>query len=80
MYCVMPEYYDYVLGLIPLTLFGLTGGLLQTGLALTQALPIAAAVTIGIIGHGLFVRPPSGTQAGGRSSENRSTGQFQNAD
>ncbi|MFD1599877.1 hypothetical protein [Halobellus rarus] len=76
----MPEYYDYVLGLIPLTLFGLTGGLLQTSLALTQALPIAAAVTIGIIGHALFIRPPNGSRAGRRSSENRSTGQFQNAD
>ena len=76
----MPGYYDYVLGLIPLTLFGFTGGLMQTSLALTQALPVAAAVTIGIIGHALFVRPPTETRTTRRSNENGRTGQFQNAD
>jgi len=76
----MPGYYDYVLGLIPLTLCGLTGGLMQTSLAFTQALPIAAAVTIGIIGHALFVRPPTGGRKGHSSNENRRSGQFQNAD
>lgn len=76
----MTGYYDYVLGLIPLTLFGLTGGLMQTSLSLTQALPIAAAVTLGIIAHALFVRPPIGSRDGHTGSENRRNGQFRNAD
>jgi hypothetical protein len=76
----MTGYYDYVLGLIPLTLFGLTGGLMQLSLTFTQAVPIAAAVTLGIIGHALFVRAPVGDRAGRGGGENRSTGQFQNAD
>ena len=54
----MTGYYDYVLGLIPLALIGLTGGLAQTSLSLTQAVPIAAAVAAGIIGHAMFVRTP----------------------
>jgi len=57
-HCIMTGYYDYVLGLIPLALFGLTGGLVQTSLTLTQAVPIAAAVAAGIIGHAMFVRSP----------------------
>ncbi|MFB6251848.1 MAG: hypothetical protein ABEI27_09250 [Halobellus sp.] len=54
----MTGYYDYVLGLIPLALFGLTAGLVQTSLSLTQAVPIAAAVAAGIVGHAMFVRAP----------------------
>ncbi|SDY10647.1 hypothetical protein [Halobellus clavatus] len=54
----MTGYYDYVLGLIPLALLGLTGGLVQTSLSLTQAVPIAAAVAAGIVGHAMFVRAP----------------------
>ncbi|MFC6873104.1 hypothetical protein [Halobellus marinus] len=57
----MPGYYDYVLGLIPLTLFGMTGSLTWVGLSLTAALPIAAAVALGIIGHAMFVRAPVAT-------------------
>jgi hypothetical protein len=62
----MTGYYDYVLGLIPLTLFGLTGGLAGVGLTLTQAVPIAAAVAAGIVAHALFVRSPvaAGTRSG----------------
>jgi len=65
---IMTGYYDYVLGLIPLTLFGLTGGLVQTSLTLTQAVPIAAAVAAVIIGHALFVRAPVSTN---RSPESK---------
>lgn len=54
----MTGYYDYVLGLIPLALFGLTGTLYVAGLGVTQAVPIAAGVAAGIVGHALFVNGP----------------------
>lgn len=54
----MTGYYDYVLGLIPLALFGLTGTLHVAGLGVTQAVPIAAGVAAGIVGHALFVNGP----------------------
>ena len=52
------HYYDYVLVLIPLALLGLTGVLTLTGLALTTAVPLAAAVSAGVIGHAMFMRAP----------------------
>ncbi|SFR58670.1 hypothetical protein [Halogeometricum limi] len=54
----MTGYYDYVLGLIPVALFGLTGTLTVAGFGLTQAVPIAAGVAACIIGHALFVNGP----------------------
>jgi hypothetical protein len=54
----MTEYYDYVLGLIPLALFGLSGGLIELGLTLPQAVPLAAGVAAGIVGHALFINGP----------------------
>jgi hypothetical protein len=52
------NYYDAILGLIPLALLTLTGGLLLGGLALTMAVPIAASVSAGMIGHAMFVKAP----------------------
>ncbi|WP_311172781.1 hypothetical protein [Halobellus ordinarius] len=57
----MPGYYDYVLGLIPITLFGLSSALVLAGLSLTAALPVAATVAAGIIAHAMFVRAPVAT-------------------
>lgn len=54
----MAQYYDIVLGLIPLALGGITAALLTLGISLTLAVPIAATVSVGLIGHGLFVRAP----------------------
>lgn len=58
MYCIMVGYYDYVLGLIPLTLLGLTGLLLLTGMGLTTAVPLGAGVSGLVVGHALFVNGP----------------------
>lgn len=58
MSCLMTGYYDYVLGLIPAALLGLTGTLTVAGFGLTQAVPIAAGVSACIIGHALFVNGP----------------------
>jgi hypothetical protein len=54
----MTGYYDYVLGLIPLALFGLSGTLHVAGLGITQAVPIAAGLAALIVGHALFVNGP----------------------
>lgn len=59
----MTGYYDVVLGLIPLALAGITGGLVAAGTALTTAIPIGGLVAVALIGHAMFVRGPVGTPA-----------------
>ena len=58
LFTIMTGYYDLVLGLIPLTMAGITGGLYLTGFALTTAIPLASVVAVGLIGHAMFVRAP----------------------
>jgi hypothetical protein len=58
MCCIMAGYYDYVLGVIPLALFGITGSLSLFGLALNVAVPLAAGVAVLVIGHAMFLKPP----------------------
>ena len=55
----MAQYYDYVLGVIPLVLVGLTALLTLAGLELTAAIPVGAGVAALIIGHALFVSMPT---------------------
>jgi hypothetical protein len=54
----MSRYYDLILGLIPVALGGITALLATIGVSLTAAVPIAAAVAAGLIGHGVFVNAP----------------------
>lgn len=54
----MTGYYDYVLGLIPAALLGVTAFLNLVGLSLTAALPGGAVVSFGIMAHAIFVRNP----------------------
>lgn len=54
----MADYYDYVLGLIPLALLGLSSLLSVVGLSLTTAVPLAASVSVLVVGHALFVNGP----------------------
>jgi len=56
----MIGYYDAVLGLIPVSLLGLGGLLSGVGLSFTVAVPIAAVVALGFVGHALFVNAPVG--------------------
>lgn len=55
---IMTGYYDYVLGLIPLTLLGFTALLQVAGVSLTAAIPVASSVPVLLIGHALFVNGP----------------------
>ena len=57
----MTGYYDIVLGLIPLSLAGLTGLLVLAGVSLTFAVPLASVVAIGLMGHAMFVNAPVST-------------------
>ncbi|MFB6070749.1 MAG: hypothetical protein ABEJ76_06970 [Halanaeroarchaeum sp.] len=70
----MTEYYDLVLGLIPLALLGLGGGLHVAGLALTTALTIGGLFAVGLVGHALFVNGPVslGESAPGSTATNTS--------
>ena len=54
----MAGYYDVVLGLIPLSLAGLTALFLTTGLSLSVAIPLASTAAIGLMGHAMFVNAP----------------------
>lgn len=58
----MTDYYDLVLGLIPLALLGIGGGLYVVGLTLTTALTIGGLVAVGLVGHALFVNGPVSLQ------------------
>lgn len=55
----MTSYYDIVLGLIPLALLGIAGALVAIGVQLLVAVPAAALVSVGLIGHALFVNGPT---------------------
>lgn len=57
------NYYDLILGLIPLALLGLTAILSTAGLALTAAVPLAGTISAGMIGHAMFVRTPTDAPA-----------------
>jgi hypothetical protein len=55
----MTEYYDAVLGLIPAALVGITAALTIAGFDLTTAVPLGALVSVGVIGHAMFVNAPT---------------------
>lgn len=54
----MTGYYDYVLGLIPAALLGITALLVLAGISLSLAVPLASTVAAGVIGHAMFVNGP----------------------
>lgn len=66
----MTGYYDYVLGLIPAALLGVTTFLNLVGLSLTAALPAGAVLALGIMAHAVFVRNP--VADAGHASDKRS--------
>lgn len=54
----MTGYYDYVLGLIPVAMLGITALLSLGGLSMSLAIPAGASVSALVIGHALFVNGP----------------------
>lgn len=55
----MANYYDYVLGTIPLAMAIPVISLAIMGIPLTQATPLGAVAAISLIGHAMFVRTPT---------------------
>ena len=71
----MAGYYDVVLGLIPLSLAGLTALFLTTGLSLPVAVPLASTAAIGLMGHAMFVNAPGvGTATEGSAADPATSG------
>jgi hypothetical protein len=59
----MFDYYDYILGLIPLTMGGTATLLALFGVSMTLAIPAGAFVAIPLIGHAMFVRAPVASES-----------------
>lgn len=55
----MVGYYDAVLGLIPVTLLGVSGGLSLGGVGPTVAVTLGAVIASGFLAHALFVNGPT---------------------
>ena len=64
----MTGYYDYVLGLIPVALVGVTASLTLVGLSVPSALPFGAVAAGTVMAHAMFVRNPVAGEALGRRS------------
>jgi hypothetical protein len=64
----MAGYYDYVLGLIPAALIGVTASLTLVGLSVTSALPFGAVAAGTVMAHAVFVRNPVPTDASAERS------------
>lgn len=54
----MTTYYDFVLGFIPLALFGFGGGLFAFGFPPELSLFVGGLLAIALIGHAIFVNGP----------------------
>jgi hypothetical protein len=76
----MTGYYDLILGLIPLSLVGVTAVLSAVGFSLTSAVPLAAGVPVALIGHALFVNGPVGDTQSTADSVDSSSTSFEPAD
>jgi hypothetical protein len=74
------EYYDLVLGLIPLAFVGATGALILSGIGLTTAVPLGALVSLGLLIHGLFINGPVDTPASPTSADGNTDRSFEPAD
>jgi len=59
----MVDYYDAVLGLIPVSFLGLGGLLSGAGFPVTTAAPIASLIAAVLVFHALFVRGPDEARA-----------------
>jgi hypothetical protein len=54
----MTNYYDLVLGTIPLVLGGVAALLTVLGIPLTTAVGLSGGLSVGVIGHAMFVNAP----------------------
>ncbi|MFB6142027.1 MAG: hypothetical protein ABEJ30_01640 [Halorientalis sp.] len=64
----MTGYYDYILGLIPVSFLIIAVPLLAAGAALTVAVSTASLAGVALVGHAMFVNGP-GDAPEGHSAE-----------
>lgn len=57
----MVSYYDFVLGLIPLALFGVSGAFHVGGLPVVESVTVGGLLAVALVAHALFVRAPTDT-------------------
>lgn len=76
----MTGYYDVILGLIPLSLVGVTAALSAVGFSVTAAVPVAATVPVALIGHALFVNGPVEDSQSSPDAVDSSAASFEPAD
>jgi len=67
----MAGYYDVILGLIPLSLAGITGALVTAGFGLTTAVPLASLVALVLLGHAMFINGPVDGSAGSEAAQDQ---------
>ncbi|WP_425498927.1 hypothetical protein [Haloplanus halophilus] len=61
----MTGYYDYVLGLVPVTLVGITAVLAAVGVGYLTAVSVGAAAAALVVGHAMFVNGPVAPEESG---------------
>jgi hypothetical protein len=76
----MTGYYDLILGLIPLSLIGVTAALSVVGFSITSAVPLAASIPVALIGHALFVNSPVEDTQSTTEAADSSSASFEPAD
>ena len=76
----MTGYYDLILGLIPLSLIGVTAALSVVGFSITAAVPLAASIPVALIGHALFVNSPVDDTQSTTATADSSSATFEPAD
>lgn len=57
----MANYYDLILGIIPVTLLGTSTGLHAAGVSITTAVAIGGFTAAILVGHALFINGPTDT-------------------
>ena len=77
---VMTGYHDYVLGLIPAALLGITALLALTGLPVQMAVPVGGGVAALLIAHAMFVRGPVTSSTTEAPDTSAASGPAPNAD
>lgn len=63
------DYYDAVLGLIPLTVAGIAGALFGLGVDLSIGVPVGTVGVIPLIAHAMFVRVPGQRHTGATTAD-----------
>lgn len=55
----MPSYYDYLLAAIPTVMVAAPAALSVVELPYTTGIVVGAAIALGLVGHGMFVKTPT---------------------